>query len=841
MITYTDFFALLNSGRTPYPYQERLAIAQTWPSVIEVPTGLGKTEAIVGAHLYRALELRTAEPRLLVYTLPMRSLVEQTIARIQSMLDALRVTDRYRDDQIPTVQALLGGDVSTDWVERPETRAIVVATQDMALSRALNRGYAVSRFKWPMAFGAISNDVLYVVDEVQLHGVGATTAAQLQGLSARFATLGQHHTVFVSATVDRERIDTVDHPLEKQLARYGWVGLTDEDRSHPRVLTLLQASKRVESLPVSDERELATAILDAHRPQSLTLVVVNTVKRARAVFNAVAARRGDGTTMLMHSRYRADDRTELASRLLDLDRTVNADAIVVTTQVVEAGIDISATTLISDLAPWSSIVQRLGRCNRRGEQNESARFLWIDDSSVKPAPYQAEDLETARRVLEEMQGGDASATALSKVDVRPAKMGGASVLRAPEFLDLFDTSADLSGNDVDISRFVRDGDENSVFLLWRSQPPTKIDPPRRDELCPALRDEVYAILDKLKNKLDALVINPLARNGTSGRSEMRWQRAQKPLRPGEVVWLDSSVGCYDAVRGFDPSLFGKQTVSPITRSRSVPITAAADDRIDDDGPTYIGCPVTLEQHSIDTRDAARELATTLLDLGLSGFSPTLADAVVQAAYWHDVGKAHPVFQNTMSRTLQRAELATEGGPWAKSVGFGKHERPHFRHELVSALCWIEAHPPADDLDIDLIAYLIAAHHGKLRMAAYTLAGEDGVERSILGVRDGEKMESIRVADGIDIPKFSLDLRNFFVGVQPDGPQKVWDDRVLRLRDRAFGPFRLAYLELLVRLADWRASATRADLTKRDITADATDADAAAAESIDPDHDDLEVA
>lgn len=825
MKAYSDFFALLTGGATPYPFQERLAQGETWPSLIEIPTGLGKTEAIVGAHLYRALERRIPEPRLLVYTLPMRSLVEQTLARIGDMLEALRTSDSYVNEDIPTLQALLGGDVSTDWMERPESCAIIVATQDMALSRALNRGYAVSRFQWPMAFGAISNDVLYIVDEVQLHGVGATTAAQLQGMSEKFATFGQHQTVFVSATVDRQRIDTIDHSLDKKtLAANGSVGLTDDDRSHPQVAMLLNARKSVGSLPISDERELAVAIIEAHRPGSLTLVVVNTVKRARAIFNAVVSRRGDGVTILMHSRYRAADRTRLASQLMELDRTESADAIVIATQVVEAGVDISATTLVSDLAPWSSIVQRLGRCNRRGKQNELARFLWIDDSTLKAAPYADDELEVARRILVEMHGRDASPIALSKIDAPLPKIGGDAVLRAPEFLDLFDTSADLSGNDVDISRFIRDGDENGVFVFWRAQPPTVTDPPQRDELCPAPRDEVYSILDKLADKIDARVVNPLGRDGKPGRSEMRWQRAQKPLRPGEIVWLASSVGCYDAVRGFDPSLYGKNTVLPVLRTQTAPLSAAADDRIDDDGPTYIGSPVTLEQHSIDAQQSAHELVSRLLELKLSGFSQALAEAVVQAAHWHDVGKAHPVFQETMIRTLERASLATDGGPWAKSVGFGKHSRPHFRHELVSALCWLQTHPQSNDHDVDLIAYLIAAHHGKLRMAAYTLAGEDGGERSILGVRDGEKVDALRIADDIDIPTFNVDLRHFFVGVQPDGPQTVWDERVLRLRDRALGPFRLAYLELLVRLADWRASALRADLTKRDIASDALDAD-----------------
>jgi hypothetical protein len=50
----------------------------------------------------------------------------------------------------------------------------------MLLSRALNRGYGMSRYRWPMHFGLLNNDCLWVMDEVQLMGSGLTTSLQLQ-------------------------------------------------------------------------------------------------------------------------------------------------------------------------------------------------------------------------------------------------------------------------------------------------------------------------------------------------------------------------------------------------------------------------------------------------------------------------------------------------------------------------------------------------------------------------------------------------------------------------------------------------------------------------------------
>ena len=47
------------------------------------------------------------------------------------------------------------------------------------------------------------------------------------------------------------------------------------------------------------------------------------------------------------------------------------------TQVIEAGVDLSSQLLITDLAPYASLVQRFGRCNRAGELTE-ARIFWVD-------------------------------------------------------------------------------------------------------------------------------------------------------------------------------------------------------------------------------------------------------------------------------------------------------------------------------------------------------------------------------------------------------------------------------------------------------------------------------
>ena len=78
----------------------------------------------------------------------------------------------------------MGGDVSCDWDTRPEDEAILVGTQDQLLSRALNRGYSMSRFRWPLDFALLHNDAFWVFDEIQLMGAGLPTSTQLDNTFA---------------------------------------------------------------------------------------------------------------------------------------------------------------------------------------------------------------------------------------------------------------------------------------------------------------------------------------------------------------------------------------------------------------------------------------------------------------------------------------------------------------------------------------------------------------------------------------------------------------------------------------------------------------------------------
>jgi CRISPR-associated endonuclease/helicase Cas3 len=514
-------------------------------------------------------------------------------------------------------------------------------------------------------------------------------------------------------------------------------------------------------------------------------------------------------TFLLHSRFRPADRADVIGHAVI--EPVVADQggrILIATQVVEAGVDISAATLITDAAPWSSIVQRAGRCNRAGDL-QGARLLWTD--APRPEPYDKDDLAASVAALRSLEGEPVTSTRLRELGRDVAEVEPVvAVLRRRDLVGLFDTSPDLVGNDIDIARFIRADGDVDVQVAWRYPAPAGHagepflgGPLRADEQC---RVSINHAREWLRKEVTAWVPDHLGRRGS-------WRPLDPfQLRPGATVVVDVSAGGYDPERGWDGTTKRPvPVIEPLDHDQAdeEDVLTPIDETSGGDPGSFAGGWVGLNDHLKDAEQAARAL---LSEAGMHELTESQCDAVVRAAALHDVGKAHPVFQETLVRSAgaDQREAAEQLMPLAKSGGSNRatHRRPHFRHELVSALL-LKAHGDVflpDAADADLVRYLVAAHHGRVRLAIRSIPGEEPPPESrgarvALGVVDGEVVPAILVGD-VRVPETTLHLDAMSIG----GPD-AWTTMALRLRDRPdLGPFRLATLEALVRVADWRASA-----------------------------------
>ncbi|MFQ5555912.1 MAG: CRISPR-associated endonuclease Cas3'' [Acidimicrobiales bacterium] len=783
---FSDFFQTA-TGNDPYPYQARLGAGDP-PDVLRVDTGCGKTEAAILSWLWRRrIAAPSATPRWLIYCLPMRSLVDQTFDRVEKWREALALGPLQLG-----VHRVMGG---VDWDDRdwrlaPERDAIFIGTVDMLLSRALNRGFADSRWLWPSSFGAFNTGTQWVFDEVQLMDAAVPTGRQLQAFRDTMGTAQHTRTMWMSATVDFDSLRTIDAP------DVGRVVSTDEaDLAHPAIRTRLEAARTVESVgDVPDDAHVARVAVENHRPGTLTLVVVNTVKRAQNAYRKLERIAPAAETALVHSRYRSLDR-DVAQRRVTAPLG-SEGRIVVATQVVEAGVDLSAATLITDLAPWPSIVQRAGRCNRTGTESD-ARMLWMRPKSN--LPYEDDDVYAAEEVLSGIEG-PVTPSMLSAIHVdtpyRPLP-----ILRRRDLVELFDTLPDLGGNDIDVGRFIRDSDERDVSVLWRSIEDGALADdrgPLADELCRVPIGELRKFVKKHDNP--AYLLDP--------SDQVRWRRCHSAeLRPNMVVAMDASVGGYGAEFGFDSS--SKAAVEPVEIAE-----ASIDDIGVEDDPASTSFSsahwVPLPEHLADVEREAGVLLDRFGDLDLAAGA---IDAVPLAGRFHDLGKAHPAFQAALAETATEVTPRPDSGEAFAKGGDGRlrHNRRFFRHELASVLMLLG---PASDLladleEPDLVAYLVASHHGRVRLGVRRLDDErppaDRPEADVaLGVVDGDELPSVNLGDQVAVGG-ALSLSDMGVGAGT-GPIPSYTARMLDLRDREdLGPFRLAFMEMIVRLADWRAS------------------------------------
>ncbi|AMV26282.1 Putative CRISPR-associated nuclease/helicase Cas3 [Gemmata sp. SH-PL17] len=881
---FTELFQQATGNPNPFPYQARFAEAENLPELVHAPTGAGKTATAVLGWLWRRFFANKPTPRRLVYCLPMRVLVEQTRDEARKWLKNLGFEEKVK------VHVLMGGEDAEEWDLDPEKPTVLIGTQDMLLSRALNRGYGMGRFRWPMHYGLLNNDALWVLDEIQLMGTGLATSTQLQAFREALGVYGTVKTIWMSATLLPRWLASVDYRnrIEPELrlttlqldqnTDYRADGLRErwEAKKPIQRAALLRAAEQEEKAePVASTEVVFTADESAkvaefvkakHCPGSLTLVIVNTVDRCRALFEAIRTLyspkprgRGKNATpsapvpapdlKLIHSRFRPKEREEWRSWLTAKELPA-LGRIIVSTQVVEAGVDLSARTLITELAPWPSLVQRFGRCNRRGEfpgenGTDPAQLFWIDvptpatgaKKSLAP-PYTDEELDQSRTRLATTR--DVGLKSLTEFfdrlngDERNAlfPFDPPHVIRRKDFIDLFDTTPDLAGNDIDVSRFIRDGDEIDVQAFWRAATPPRGElraaqasriMPAREELCTVKIGDFRQFLeDHTAHRWDSLASEWIGADASA-------------VYPGQVYWIATAEGGYDTQLGWNPSADWSADLwirDPATESAS---ETTEEPGYDTEFLSVYGWQ-SITEH---TRDVLEALTTILKELNLNEVP---REALALAIRWHDWGKAHSVFQDAIrdepDGVGKRPKQHTGKRDIAKAAPeevWQRYKRKHFRHELASALGVLtllkSEHPPDGWKALDahltnLALYLIAAHHGKVRLSIRSMPDERTPDTPgalfARGVWEGDKLPAVDLGGGVSAPAVAaLDLSPMLLG-QVDS-QPSWAERVLRLRDDKakpedtaprFGPLKLAYLESLIRVADMRASKAADEKAKK---------------------------
>lgn len=136
------------------------------------------------------------------------------------------------------------------------------------------------------------------------------------------------------------------------------------------------------------------------------LVLCNTVSKAQKVYNELIKRK-ENNVFLLHSRYIRQHRNQLEEKIQEFSNDKEAVGIWVSTQIVEASLDIDFDILYTEMCTCDSLLQRMGRCNRAGryEPKESNVIIFKNENGVgEKSVYSTEMYSRSFEFLEKYQG-----------------------------------------------------------------------------------------------------------------------------------------------------------------------------------------------------------------------------------------------------------------------------------------------------------------------------------------------------------------------------------------------------------------------------------------------------
>jgi len=390
--------------------------------VLQAPTGAGKTRAALDpffVNLARSAADPSAMPRTCRYAVPLRTLATQFYneysgfkAKMSSNEEIKRLQKLYADVQVPFIAEQTGENPGDPQLEA----CLTFCTIDQLLAAFLGIPYGVSPRQANIKEAGVFGSYI-VLDEWHLYplrgsgkpgandysGARSTTLSMLRLLNeqklARFCLM----TATLSTHLAGRLAQMLGADLEslRQGARPG----ETEDEAFAREYAEIVGSRTRSFVRASSSLyDSVPGILESHR--DATLVVCNQVERAQMLYLELmdAARRMGNAAphiILLHSRFTTEDRrriTDLIQSELSKEaweargrgEKPPANLIVVGTQVVEVGLNISATRLHTELAPANALVQRAGRCARFDGQSGEVVVYPLPESNNPALPYSEE-------------------------------------------------------------------------------------------------------------------------------------------------------------------------------------------------------------------------------------------------------------------------------------------------------------------------------------------------------------------------------------------------------------------------------------------------------------------
>ena len=338
---------------------------------LSVPTGGGKTLSSLRFALAHAREHKMSR---IIYVIPYLSILEQSAKAIRDAIGAdddavLEHHSNILPDDFEYYKLLTGR-----W-----GAPIILTTQVQFLESVFSARGSDLRKLHNMA-----NSVI-IFDEVQSLPV---KCVHLFNSAVNFLHKICKSTVLL-CTATQPLLDKVYRPV--LLSKKPSIALCGSVPARTRIVNAIRPAGY--SYP-----ELADFVLDRHTLS--TLVVVTTKASAKALYTELERRNAQVIHLStnMCPAHRDKVFTELRNKL-----DAQEEVICVSTQLIEAGVDISFECVVRDIAGLDSILQAAGRCNRHGEfgEEKDVYVVNIKEENLSKLPDIKIGSEITRRLFDD--------------------------------------------------------------------------------------------------------------------------------------------------------------------------------------------------------------------------------------------------------------------------------------------------------------------------------------------------------------------------------------------------------------------------------------------------------
>jgi CRISPR-associated endonuclease/helicase Cas3 len=352
---------------------------------LTVPTGGAKTLSSLRFGLNHAAQYGMDR---VFYVVPYTSIIDQNAEEIRKILEDKDENGQYLDRVVLEHHSNLTPEEETyrqNLLAQNWDAPVVLTTQVQFLEALFGSGTRSVRRMHQLA-----NSVI-ILDEVQTIPINTI---QMLNVALRFLVENCGATV-VLCTATQPPLDKID-------AQYRALTIRPDQRIIQNEQELYEKLKRVEvfdkcRLDGWNEEETAELAERQLEEKGSVLIVVNTKKSARALYQAIADRKIDGVHLYhlstnMCPAHRLDVLNEIKEKLS------KEPVICVSTQLIEAGVDIDFGAVIRYLAGLDSIAQSAGRCNRHGKQSGFGN-VWI----INPAKENIDRLQDIKIGIDQTQ------------------------------------------------------------------------------------------------------------------------------------------------------------------------------------------------------------------------------------------------------------------------------------------------------------------------------------------------------------------------------------------------------------------------------------------------------